>query len=268
MKVFEKICNMTRTGFYQHWQEIYQLLSLHPREIPVDYLLEEYNYPNPKYSSLLHLFTSHSEVDYGLLLVSYNKKVDINIVDSDGNSPLHKACERCNKKAVELLLERGANVNLLNNNGQSPLICLCYPFGEEKRCEIMDLLVVNGANINWQFGVSRVSVNPILYTLKRYYERYPIYKALYGEESLSNGMLLLVQKLLTSGTNPNFTNEKGVNALHLVCFRNDFDMAQILISNGCNYRAIDSEGKSPLDRVGKPLIKEKILRYIKFVECR
>ncbi len=50
-------------------------------------------------------------------------RYDINERDELGETPLHKTmCQRGNRRVTEFLLERGANPNIQNNEGQTPLM--------------------------------------------------------------------------------------------------------------------------------------------------
>jgi ankyrin repeat protein len=64
--------------------------------------------------------------------------------DPDGDGVLHYACQFNSAEMVQLLLERKANVNALNNSGQTPLMFACWNnwFGEA----IIPILMVAGAN--------------------------------------------------------------------------------------------------------------------------
>ncbi|CAB0029424.1 unnamed protein product [Trichogramma brassicae] len=72
------------------------------------------------------------EVDGGLARQFFmvaddmKKQVRINAQDKKGNSPLHFALSRCrNRGLVEVLLHRGADPNLANEEGQTPLHLVC-----------------------------------------------------------------------------------------------------------------------------------------------
>ncbi|CAB0044230.1 unnamed protein product [Trichogramma brassicae] len=62
----------------------------------------------------------------------------IDAVDKLGNTPLHEALRRRNyKKVVESLLRRGANPNLINEEGQTPLHMICK--GASNRDELLKM---------------------------------------------------------------------------------------------------------------------------------
>lgn len=45
---------------------------------------------------------------------------EINIKDNDGNTPLHYAAKRGFMGIIRLLVENGADINAKNNDGQTP----------------------------------------------------------------------------------------------------------------------------------------------------
>lgn len=50
---------------------------------------------------------------------------DVNLCNEIGHSPLFVACENGLDNTVQLLLENGANVNLSDKDGVSPLFLAC-----------------------------------------------------------------------------------------------------------------------------------------------
>jgi ankyrin repeat protein len=47
--------------------------------------------------------------------------LNVNFVDSDGQTPLHQSCMDGNLEVVKLLVRHGADVRLANRDGWSPL---------------------------------------------------------------------------------------------------------------------------------------------------
>lgn len=70
--------------------------------------------------SALHLACIFNQIDVVKELLKCGN-CDLDIKDSNGNTPLHDAVRFNNEKIVEILLVNGANVNIKSNNGELPL---------------------------------------------------------------------------------------------------------------------------------------------------
>ncbi|KAK7413620.1 hypothetical protein QQX98_007483 [Neonectria punicea] len=96
----------------------------------------------------------HEDGNLALKLLEY--KPDCGVVDHDGNGPLHAAvaCSDIDSMRVVLpaLLEAGADPNLRNSSGETPLHCLAGRFRTVHKGriyeEVFRLLVSHGAEIN------------------------------------------------------------------------------------------------------------------------
>lgn len=77
------------------------------------------------YSTLVYdYYPLHEACNRGLddiVKIFIDMKCDINRVTGDSHSPLHIACMRGNIECARLLLESGANREVRNNNGRTPL---------------------------------------------------------------------------------------------------------------------------------------------------
>lgn len=71
-----------------------------------------------------------------------NNTEDLNVTDEAGLTPLHLACDRGLTSFIEILLEKGVNVNPQDNDGSTPLMlaAIC------DRPEIVKLLLSHGAD--------------------------------------------------------------------------------------------------------------------------
>lgn len=67
----------------------------------------------------LHMAAATGNVETITFLVKHGAKVDV--ADKSGNTPLHKAAEAGNQPVVEYLLSQGAEINTRNNNQKTPL---------------------------------------------------------------------------------------------------------------------------------------------------
>ena len=71
------------------------------------------------------------------------KKV-LNQADGNGATPLSRAAYGGHNRIVAALLDRGAKIDELNYEGSSPLIVAC----DNNKCETVELLLARGANID------------------------------------------------------------------------------------------------------------------------
>lgn len=152
---------------------------------------------------------------------------DVNIKDNDGESPLHLA------KSLEitnLLIEKGAKIDVIDNSGTTPLQLFCYC---GKDCfDIQKLLIEKGANIN-----AKVSVKN---------EIFPGCNVLHFACMKKNN-IELIKLLIEKGADINAiiseNDDKyaGYTALHFACRYGDHDLIKYLIEKGANVNQKTSE---------------------------
>lgn len=133
-----------------------------PREKSISLILEEGNLEelknyiengadvNGKYDgkSLLHFAIDNCENNYSEIIeFLINSGADINSCESYlKETPLHRLCARANPRMeiIQLLLGRGAKVNIENVAGKTPIFYCNFSYS----VELLDLLVKHGADIN------------------------------------------------------------------------------------------------------------------------
>ena len=69
---------------------------------------------------------------------------DVNVSNDNGATPLHLATMEGHKEVVALLIEKGADVTVSNENGTTPLHFAAW----DSEREIAAILIENGADIN------------------------------------------------------------------------------------------------------------------------
>ena len=72
------------------------------------------------------------------------KGANVNIIDNYGNTPLLWAIDKKHLEMVKLLIENGANLNVENNIGGTPL----HIAVDKEHVGIARLLIINGVDIN------------------------------------------------------------------------------------------------------------------------
>ncbi|XP_065925741.1 ankyrin repeat domain-containing protein 50-like [Magallana gigas] len=149
-----------------------------------------------------------------------NKGADINLCESAGASPLYIACQNGHNTTVQLLLSNKADINLCAKNGTSPLYIAC----QKGHDSTVQLLLSNGADIN----------------LCRKNGASPFYIA------CQNGHDSTVQLLLSNGADINLCNKNGAGPFYIACQNGHDSTVQLLLSNGADINLCNKNGAGPL----------------------
>ena len=143
---------------------------------------------------------------------------------------LNTACNRGRVKIVQLLLSRGADVNLAGNQGRTPMMGAAR---NAKTLDILKILIKKGANIQAvdDHGVS-VFDNAVIGVVSR-------------QTSMES-----LKFLVNQGLNVNKSTLKGkttgYTALMMAARSNHIELAKYLISKGANVNANAEQGDTPL----------------------
>lgn len=156
---------------------------------------------------------------YEIVQLLLHKGANINLCGEDGASPLYIACENGHKNIVQFLLETGAMINLCKNNGASPLLIACQN-GQESTVEH---LLKNGADVNSCMN-DRVS---------------PLYVACQNQNDN------IVQILLENGAGINVCKTNGTSPLYKACQTKKDSTVQILLEHGADINLCDEYGINP-----------------------
>jgi len=84
--------------------------------------------------------------------------MDMNILDDDGNTPLHIACLYGRPEIARLLLDAGADTEVHNRWGYTPLDWACL----YQETDIVRLLLEHGADVNAQDDYGRGPLDRIM----------------------------------------------------------------------------------------------------------
>ncbi|XP_065938642.1 uncharacterized protein [Magallana gigas] len=149
-----------------------------------------------------------------------SKGADINLCQESGASPLFIACYSGHDSTVKLLLSNGADINLCQENGASPLYIAC----KNEHDSTVKLLLSNGADINLcdESGIR------------------PLYIACH------NGHDSTVKLLLSNGADINLCDESGISPLYIACQNGHDSTVKLLLSNGADINLCEESGISPL----------------------
>lgn len=179
-------------------------------------------------NSLIATGFIHKAVIYGsekFVMVLIEKGADINLMDDDGKYPIHHACENDSIEMVELLLTNDAQVNVCDYDGVYPILIAA----QNGNVEIIELLADYGAVIS----VNDYENNTILH-----------YAVLSGDSET-------VQYILDNNrVDVNSVNRDGKTAYDLAESLDDNEISELLNE----YESINSNDNS----TRKKAIEEKL----------
>ncbi|XP_014225672.1 ankyrin-1-like [Trichogramma pretiosum] len=169
-------------------------------------------------------------------------EVEIDARDKLGWTALNSALYYGNKRAAELLLRRGADPNVGDAEGFTPLHVICDRAPSDDTAE-------------WFFEICQEVDRPVLVDARNDFGETPLHLAAKG------GHRDLVRWLLRKGADPNAVNEIGLTCLHRACDRDkdeddgdvdDDELARMLLDDADpKYRPVlldapDCDGDTPL----------------------
>ncbi len=146
---------------------------------------------------------------------------DVNVQDSGGYNPLHRASQDGRADIVRLLLEHNANVDHPSRCRETPL-ALASSVGH---LEISRLLVQEGANVNSRTWNDWTPLNT----------------------ASANGHLDVVRLLIDNGADVGFPNYEGATPLHSAASNGHLDIVKLLLESGADFNIRNDNTKTPLD---------------------
>ena len=153
--------------------------------------------------------------------LSTSRRLEIDYADSRGRTALSWAALRGYSKAVSLLVEAGANVNISDSEGNTPLICSA----KNKDTSCMAILLKAGADAKS--------------------------RNLGGDNALLDGLWtwanpLCIEPLLEAGIDINTRGSLGATALSCAACKNCCDAIATLLRCGADIESADNDGDTAL----------------------
>ncbi|KAM9385858.1 CARD- and ANK-domain containing inflammasome adapter protein [Pholidichthys leucotaenia] len=135
-------------------------------------------------------------------------------------SALFSAVKQNHDGAVSALIDSGADVNICDNKGFTPLLLSA----ELGHTEVLRVLVAKQARLEDTLSDKSSALHLAVH----------------------NGAVPIVQTLLEKGLDPNITGAKAQTPLHTAAHHNRPDIIDLLIKSGAQVNAIDVDGLTPL----------------------
>ncbi len=172
---------------------------------------------------------------------------NLNELDERGWSVLHYAAYDGNLKMVEWLLTHGAEVNIHNPDGDTPL--------HLAKENVIHPLLTHHADVN---ALNHDGGMPLLYhanapepiiTLFLHHRANPFHTDKLGRTPLHFAGKESAKLLITEGADIKAMDKNGLTPLHYAIRDGRLDTAQLLIDAGAPLHALNSQGQRPVDMV-------------------
>lgn len=176
------------------------------------------------------------------------KAINVNQQDCHGRAALHYASKQGNANIVQQLLKCNADVNIHNTKGESVLMMASLS-NAPGALETLNLLLQSHADVNYvsPAGCSALSAASL-------YGRHQVAEVLlqHGAADVYRSLILaigqghdtIMDTLIKSGAQVNFTNEAGIDALMVAARANNVAAVQKLIQLGADVTKVNSEGRN------------------------
>ncbi|KAM5272785.1 ankyrin repeat and SOCS box protein 16 [Ctenodactylus gundi] len=216
--------------------------------------------PKTKQTAPLTITAARGYTDCARHLILQGAELDARV---GGQAALHEACAHAQSDCVRLLLTFGAKVNVLSEEGTTPLHLCTAP--ESLQCA--KLLLEAGANVN--LAAQESQVTPLHVAAARGLERHVALYLEYGANvdlRTSQGETALnaacagaegqgcggqhettARRLLEAGADPQAAGRKLHTPLHNACANGCGGLAQLLLRHGACAEVPNGAGHTPMD---------------------
>jgi ankyrin repeat protein len=190
---------------------------------------------------------------------------NVNVVNNRGQSALWQAVSRRDEAVVEVLLRAGADVNEADNNGDAPLV----PAARAGFWSIVMMLVRSNrlANIDALIDDGKTALwlavksggDEVVEALVKAGANVNIADR-FGDAPLSTAPNKAIAKMLIErGADANAVNERGESALWWAALNGRADVVEVLLQAGADVNKADSGGYSPLSVAANATIATMII---------
>uniref|UniRef100_A0A2C9KM59 Uncharacterized protein n=2 Tax=Biomphalaria glabrata TaxID=6526 RepID=A0A2C9KM59_BIOGL len=187
------------------------------------------NATNQFESSPLHIAVKCGHTHFSRSLL--NKGADIDAVNNQGLSPLGVTAWHGTYHCAEILVEQGASLSVRDKLGRTPLMIAC----SFVNIEVVQILLQHGCDVNALCPDMRTA---LIYALPTHYNRHVSKKKL-------SAMLSICELVINAGCHINKQDKNGWSALHHSVDRDCLESLCFLVEKDCLLDVKDKSGHTP-----------------------
>lgn len=183
------------------------------------------------------LFCAANCGNVALVEILLQKGANVDEEDFYGDTPLAASAWHDHANVAEMLISAGADINKRNKKGETPLLKAC----SDTSVNVANLLLQHGADVNIPSVTSdgKTSMSPLMASVPSYYK-----KEVKGKK-LST-MMDIMKNVLQHGAIVDAVDERGNTALHIAVETNEIHAVFLLIENNCDTSISNNKGLTPL----------------------
>ncbi|KAK6194550.1 hypothetical protein SNE40_000167 [Patella caerulea] len=183
------------------------------------------------------------------------ERFDPNFTTGNGLSLLHKCCIEGNVTSAEIIISRGADVNKQDDDWWTPLHVACY----RDNPELIQLLLNNGSNVKIldvdnNFPIDYAPLGSESWSIMcNHHNDNGIDKEMLKKIRMegSSCVKLEIEGFVNHGVNVSKPLTEGITWLHIVCANGYKKALKLLLDNRADVNAVDYNGWTPLHVAAK-----------------
>ncbi|KAD6120165.1 hypothetical protein E3N88_11436 [Mikania micrantha] len=192
----------------------------------------------------LHEAASANRVDIVEVLCMSYLDLDINSIDSQGQTPLHVCAYHGHIEALEFLVTLGSDPNVVDECGWTPL----HYASSEGHVTVVELLLNSSPYV--KYALTREGKSAIALAYEN--EHMELYDMLYLGDVLHKAATINdvngLEKCLAGGARVNGKDQNGWTALHRAAFKGHVESVELLLDHGARVDLVDNTGCTALHR--------------------